>query len=77
MLLESNAQIAVRNTSRLFGRVEVTETSKEAAFRYLTFAGIVTCVTFDLLENRRRDWVHWAGLALYLATNGLTIAGSL
>jgi hypothetical protein len=41
------------------------------------FAGIATCVIFDLLENRRRDWVHWAGISLYLVSSGLTIAGRL
>lgn len=40
-------------------------------------AGIVTCVFFDLLEQRGRDWVHWAGVAMYLTTSGLTIAGGL
>ena len=40
-------------------------------------AGIVTCVFFDLLEKRRRDWVHWSGITLYLASSGLTIADGL
>jgi hypothetical protein len=41
------------------------------------FAGVATCMGLDLLEKRSRDWVHWAGTTLYLASSGVTIAASL
>lgn len=41
------------------------------------FAGVATCMGLDLLEKRGRDWVHWAGTTLYLASSGVTIAASL